>query len=385
VAGAGYLSNLLTWLGDWSENKPRVRQAFKTTIAACLAYLIADGMELPQAFWAAVVAIFVTQANIGASLGQALDWFLGSLVGVVVGGAVAVLVGNGSDLRLIASLAGTVFALSYFAALMPQMRIACVNAAIIILGSSAFGTPIESAGIRMFEVVIGTIVAILTMLLVFPSRAGPALATHISRTLPLYFGLLSDLLEAMLTGRYDQKAVLEINAKIRAAVATNDALSAQVQTEVAGFLADNPDPEALLTALRRLWHTELMLARAVSAPLPSTTLSKLRGGVEELREAVEGLRRQVDEFSAHKEHGAAHIESVQAAIAKLSASITAMRGTEELRRMPMDDAVRLMTFDFALEQLRQNLKDLANRSKDFTRFVGTPGSWMQRLRGLPRP
>ena len=27
--------------------------------------------------------------------------------------------------------------------------------------------------------------------------------------------------------------------------------------------------------------------------------------------------------------------------------------------MPMDDVIRLMTFDFALEQLRQNLKDLA--------------------------
>ena len=58
----------------------------KTTFAACLSYAIVAYFDLPQSFWAAVVAIFVTQANVGASLGQAFYWFLGSLLGVVVGG-----------------------------------------------------------------------------------------------------------------------------------------------------------------------------------------------------------------------------------------------------------------------------------------------------------
>ena len=109
--GAQFLSNLLTWLGDW---QPHVRQALKTTIAACLAYFIAYSLVLPQAFWAAVVAIFVTQANIGASLGLALDWFLGSLIGAVVGGGVAVLVGHAFALQM-AGLAATVLVMAYFA------------------------------------------------------------------------------------------------------------------------------------------------------------------------------------------------------------------------------------------------------------------------------
>ncbi|MHA1573333.1 MAG: FUSC family protein [Alphaproteobacteria bacterium] len=70
-----------------------------TTFAACLSYAIAAYFDLPQSFWAAVVAIFVIQANVGASLGQAFCWFLGSLLGVVVGGL--------ADTKAITVAAGT--------------------------------------------------------------------------------------------------------------------------------------------------------------------------------------------------------------------------------------------------------------------------------------
>jgi len=360
-----------------------VRQAVKTTIAACLAYVIADFLALPQAFWAAVVAILVTQANIGASLGQALDWFSGSLLGAIVGGAVAVLVGDAFAMRL-AGLAATVLVMGYFAASHPQMRIACVNAAIIILGTQAYGPPLTSAGNRVLEVVIGTVVAILTMLLVFPSRAGPALALHISRTLPLYFQLTSDLLNMALAGRYDEKTVAAASANIRAAITTNAALSGEVQTEVAGYLADSPNPEALLTALRRLWHTELMLARAVSRPLPASIQAMLRAGLEALRDAVGALRAEVSEAAGSMKHAAPDIAAVEAAIANLNGKVASMRDSDELRSLPMDDVLRLMTLDFALEQLRQNLKDVANRSHELTKLAGSRIPWGRQLRRLPK-
>jgi len=375
------VSNPLTWLGDWQEVRPRLRQAVKTTIAACLAYLIADFLELPQAFWAAVVAIFVTQANIGASLGLAVDWFIGSLVGALVGGAVAVAIGDSFPLR-VAGLAVTVLVMGYFAAARPQMRIACVNAAIIILGTPVFGTPWASAGIRVLEVVIGTVVAILTMLLVFPARAGPALAAHIANTLPLYFQLTSDLLSMALAGRYDANAVRTASAKIRTAITVNAALGQQAQTEVAGFLADSPNPEALLTALRRLWHTELMLARAVSEPLPANVTTLLGGGLEELRDAVMELRVEVSETLPQSKNATPDIAAVETAIAKLNGAVVSIRDSDALRHMPMDDALRLMTLDFALEQLRQNLKDVANRTHELNKLAGARIPWRKRLRRL---
>ncbi len=375
------MSNPLTWLGDWHDNKPRLRQALKATIAACLSYLIADFFGLPQAFWAAVVAILVTQASIGASLGQAVDWFMGSLVGATVGVVVVVVAGDSFTLRFI-GFAATVLVLAYFASARPQMRIACVNAAIIILGTPAYGPPLAPAGIRVLEVVIGTAVALVTMLLVFPARAGPALAAHIARTLPLYFQLTSDLLTMALAGRYDRNAVVAASANIRAAITMNATLGAQAQTEVAGFLADSPNPEALLTALRRLWHTELMLARVVSEPLPAQVLPHLREGIEELRDAVMNLRVDVSETPVPTRDAAPDIAAVEAAVAKLNGVVVALRDSDALRKMSMDDALRLMTLDFALEQLRQNLKDVANRSHELSRLAGSRIPWRRQLRRL---
>jgi uncharacterized membrane protein YccC len=281
---------------------------------------------------------------------------------------------------MLAGLAGTIFVLGYFAATRPQMRIACVNATIIILTNSSTTTPVASAGMRILEVVIGTAVAIVVMLVILPARAGPVLANHIAHTLPLYFGMLDDLLGAALSGHYDTEGIARTNARIRTAVATNEALSRQVQTEVAGFLADNPDPEALLTALRRLWHTELMIARTVSVPLPADAIARLRPGLEDLRKAIEGLRDQVSTLQASRGGSTKAIAQVEQSVARLSEEIAEMNDSGVLQHMPMDDVMRLMTFDFALEQLRQNVKDLAKRSYDFTRFVGLPVPWTRRLR-----
>lgn len=375
------MSHPSTWLGDWQEMKPRVRQASKATIAACLSYLIADFLDLPQAFWTAVVAIVVTQASIGASLGHALDWFLGSLVGAVVGGAVAVLVGHEFGPRLV-GLAVTVLVMAYFAASRPHMRIACVTATIIILGTAVSGTPLQSATTRIIEVLIGTTVAILTMVLVFPARAGPALADHIGRTLPLYFQFVCDLLDMALTATFDREKVRAASVKIRAAISANEALSEQAQREVAGFLGDSPDPEALLTALRRLWHTELILARVVSQPLPASVLDRLRGGLEELRGVIAKLGADLKEAQARMNGEDLDIADVEAAIAKLSNTVEAMRGTPELRALSTDDMLRLMTLDFALEQLRQSLKDLIHRRRMLTHLAGSRIPWRRQIKRL---
>lgn len=372
----------MSWLGDARDVHPRVRQALKATLAACLAYLIADFLDLPRAFWAAVVAILVTQANVGASLGLAFDWFMGILVGAVIGGAVAIMVGGSFELRLL-GLAASVLVLGYFAAAHPPMRIACVNAAIIILGTPVTTTPIASAGYRVLEVVIGTLVALTVMLVVFPARAGPALAAHISRTLPLYFQLASDLLTMAMEGRYDTAAVAGAAARIRAAISANASLGQQAQTEVAGFLADSPNPEALLTALRRLWHTELILARAVSVPLPGNVQAQLHPGLAKLRDAVSALRVDVSEADgAEGKSVTPDIAAVEAAVGELNAVVSAIRDSDALRAMPMDDAMRLMTLDFALEQLRQNLKDVANRSHELAKLAGARIPWRRQLRKL---
>jgi uncharacterized membrane protein YccC len=356
-----------------------LRQAIQTTIAACVAYLITDAAGLPQGFWAVMTAILVTQANVGASLGLALDRLLGSLLGVVVGGGVALALADLHELKF-AGLAVTVLVLAFFAARRPSLRIACVTAAIVVLGDPRLGPPIASAENRMLEVVIGTLVAVATTLIVFPSRAGPAFAEHVTRTLEPLFAVLRDVLSAALGEPLDGAATAAQAARIRAAFVAGDNLAKEARLEVAGFIADSPDPDAMLRTLRRLWHTEIMLLRAVGQPLPAAAVAKLGPSIEALRGAVDGVAQQL--AARASAYAAPDLSGVESALADFEHQMEEMRARGDTRALTMDEVIRLMAFDFALGQLRLNLRDLAERAPELAAFAGSTYPLLRRLQSL---
>jgi len=373
--------DLTAWVGPRQEAWPRMRQAIQTTVAASVAYFLVDFFGLTQGFWAVMTAILVTQANVGASLGLAVDRLFGSLVGVLVGGAVALALAEAHELKF-ASLAITVLVLAFFAAKRPSLRIACVTAAIVILGDPRLGPPIASAEHRMLEVVIGTVVAITTTLVVFPSRAGPAFAEHVTRTLTPLLQLLSEVLGAALGEPVDAAAVSDQAARIRAAFAAGDNLAKEARLEVAHYIADSPDPDAMLRALRRLWHTEIMLLRATAQPLPEAAVRPLRADVDALRSAIDDLARQLSVPGSG--YVTPNLSAIERALGAFEHHMEEMRARGEIRALAMDDIIRLMAFDFALGQLRLNLRDLAERAPELAAFAGSTYPILRRLQSLPR-
>jgi uncharacterized membrane protein YccC len=373
--------DLPSWVSPPNEAWPRLRQAIQTTIAACISYFIVDALGLPQGFWAVMTAILVTQANVGASIGLALDRLFGSMVGVLVGGAVAVALADAHELKF-AGLAVTVLVLAFFAARRPSLRIASVTAAIVILGDPRLGPPIASAENRMIEVAIGTLVAITTTLIVFPSRAGPAFAEHVTNTLKPLFQLLREVLAAALGTPLDTTAVTAQAAKIRAAFASGDNLAKEARLEVAGFIADSPDPDAMLRTLRRLWHTEIMLMRAVAQPLPELAIKELGPDIGALEAAIDDVSQQL--CSADASYAAPDLSAIETALAAFEQHTEELRARGGLRGLSMDDMIRLMAFDFALGQLRLNLRDLAERVPELAAFAGSTYPLLRRLQSLPR-
>ena len=81
--------------------------------------------------------------------------------------------------------------------------------------------------------------------------------------------------------------------RIRADFAEGDRLAHETRLEVAGYIGDSPDPEAILRALRRLWHTEIMLMRAVAQPLPAQAVAILGPSIEALRAAIDDVAKHL--------------------------------------------------------------------------------------------
>ena len=372
--------DLTPWTGPQTDIWPRLRLAIQTTVAACLSYAIVDALGLQQGFWAVMTAILVTQVNVGASLALAADRLLGSLLGVIVGGGVAVALADAQELKF-AGLAVTVLVLGFFSARRPSLRIACVTAAIVVLGDPRLGPPIASAESRMIEVVVGTVVAILTTLIIFPSRAGPSFAAHVTHTFTPLFEVLRDVLAAAVGGPLDIEAMGAQGTRIRAAFAAGDTLAREARLEVAGYIADSPDPEAILRALRRLWHTEIMLLRSVAQPLPEKA-------VQILGPSIETLRGAVNEVAVHlaapaTAYAPPNLAEVESALAAIEHRTEEMRARGETRDLPMDDIIRLMAFDFALGQLRLNLRDIAERAPELAAFAGSTYPLIRRLQSIP--
>jgi len=168
--------------------------------------------------------------------------------------------------------------------------------------------------------------------------------------------------------------------RIRAAFATGDGLARETRLEVAGYIAEHSDPEAVLRTLRRLWHTEIMLLRAVAQPLPEKAVATLRPAIEALRAALDDVAAQL--AAAATAYAPPDLSRVESALATIEYEMEAMRTRGETRRLLMDDVIRLMTFDFALGQLRLNLRDLAERSPELASFAGSTFPLFRRLQGI---
>ncbi len=348
-----------------SASWPQLRQAIQTAFAATIAYLVADYFALPQGYWAVMTAILVVQASIGASLGLALDRLLATLLGAAAGAALVALFGT-AHLVAAASLFVAVLLLAFLASRRASLRLAPVTAAIVILSDPSHGEPLMAAAYRVVDIGLGSLVALATALLLFPSRAGTALSRHIAGMLPLIARHLDGSLRAALGEPRDNEALFDLNSRVRRALGAGDALAGEARTELAGRLADHADPEALLRTLRRLWNTAMMAARAARSPLPPPAAERLQPALSELRAALaaylDGLATAFRDSCPPPDFA-----PLADTLDRFAAEIVALRRDGVTREMSADAVARLFTLVDAIEQLRQNLKDLADRCDDLQR------------------
>jgi uncharacterized membrane protein YccC len=147
---------------------PNTRLAIQTAIAGVAASYFARFLRLPEGYWAAVSAVIVMQANLGAALKQSWIRIAATAVGLIV--VIPLILLLGENLLVFGLAVLLTVLLCSILHLDDGLRIAAATVAIIILIPRA-GRPLSPAIDRFLEVSFGVIIAILVSKFIWPASA----------------------------------------------------------------------------------------------------------------------------------------------------------------------------------------------------------------------
>lgn len=362
-----FAQRLRTWLQTRLQTRLQIRltarrailtQGARMTVASLATYVLAEALGLPQAFWAVVSALIVTQGSLGGSLKAAFDRFLGSVLGAAYGGAVALALPHQGSVSSAVALVVAVAPLAVAAAHSAGFRVAPITAVIVLLSTTgATLGPLVFALDRILEVGLGCAIGLAASLLVAPARATRAARGQAARTARL----LADQFDAL--GRLDDAAIdaAELPLATRRSLDRLEVLVAEAARERRSRLAAEADPGPLARTLLRLRHDAVVLRRAtrevdLGPDLAGPWLSAAQAAALRLRAIAATLDA--------RGHPPAEDPALAEAIAAYRAAIDERRRRHLTRDLSIDGVGQIFWIAFSLDQLRRNLDDLAARAAE---------------------
>jgi uncharacterized membrane protein YccC len=331
----------------------------RMTVAGLLSFAVAHLFQVTQGYWAVLTAVIVTQSSLGGSLKAVVDRLISTLVGAGWGAAVTFAVPHPDIASTGLALAIALIPLSVLVAFRPSYRVAPVTAVIVLLGHAASGGVVDTAFDRIFEIGLGSVVALAVALTITPVRAHKTLYAAASNA-------LSPMAEQIVTvlggvrSTLDPGVVTRLHDRIRAAIEAANATASEAARERRSYMSDAPDPEPLVRTLRRVSHDLVIIARALPAPLPDPVRDRLAEAATTLGAAF---------ADAMKALGAALVADVapplpaaiDAAFAAFASVMAGMRRDGLTRALEDGDVERVFGLYFGLEELRRNLNELTAR------------------------
>ena len=156
-------------------NRQTLEHVVRTTVAAAVSLLIARAFRLPEAAWAVISTMVVTQSTLGAALTVSSQRFAGTVLGAAAGALLAAYVPSGA----LAFILG-VFALGLVCALLhldrAAYRFAGITLAIIVLVARQRPVWIVATH-RFLEISLGIVIG-LVMVAVWPEGIVDRLGAH---------------------------------------------------------------------------------------------------------------------------------------------------------------------------------------------------------------
>jgi uncharacterized membrane protein YccC len=323
----------------------------------CFTLVLAQALHFPLYLWTVLTAVILTQVSFGRSIKATIDYLIGTLGGVIYAGAVGVLVPHTGEPSLAAALAIAAAPVALLAAIRPAFTVAPVTAVLVILAPTLTHiSPIESAYYRMVEVLLGGAAALAVSFLVFPARAHDLTIEAAARMLELQAQALRELFAGFTRG-LQVPEIDRIQNRVGGAFADLETIGTEAKRERMSYLAWGPDPGPLLRTLLRLRHDLVMIGRAAIEPLPEAFQMRLGPALQSVADtAAKYLRESAVSLIARR--NAPPIEPVERASDTYAAGIEALRKEGLIGSLPAETVERIFALGFALEQLRQNSRDL---------------------------
>jgi uncharacterized membrane protein YccC len=330
--------------------------ALRVTISALSTLALAELMHLKLPLWAVLTSLIVTQMSLGRSIKVASDYLIGTLAGVVYGGALAILVPHDSQWALFAVLALAIAPLAFVAAFKTNFNVLPITAIIVLLvPSMQHVSPMTSALDRVLEVTVGGLVGFVVSLLVFPSRAHALTTDAAADTLERVATALTRLLEHHCAG--EPADIRQINAEIAIFLTRLNATSAEAEHERAARLTSGPDTGPLLRTLLRLRHDIVILGRAVGCELPEAVQARLTPPMRKIAPAVGGFLR-ASGAALRERSQPPPLTEVEQVFAAHSAAFDAVRRDSLIRGTSSETAERFFALGFALDQMHEHLGEV---------------------------
>jgi uncharacterized membrane protein YccC len=337
-----------------------LRLAVRVTSAAVLAFAVARLLGFPHGYWAVITSIIVMQASLGGSLKAAIDRLLGTMAGALYGAAISITIPHDTTLALGTAMVAAILPLALLAAVKPGFKVAPVTAFIVLVPlSGQAAPPLDYALDRIMEITIGSLVGLATSLLVLPARAHHVLAETAARAAQLNADLMVSLVEGLLSDA-GRPGLAAQHAAIRKALVQAENAAEEALRERKSYLTDSPDPEPLVRTLNRLRHDLVMVGRAATRPLPAVLIARLAPKLIGVRDAGSTMLRAMAE--ALRARGPApSLDGFEAALRDYVAEMDAVWKDPATQALAAEDAGRIFALRFALEQMIQDSRDLANR------------------------
>jgi uncharacterized membrane protein YccC len=331
--------------------------ALRVTVAALLALALAQALHLHLPLWAVLTSLIVTQMSLGRSVKVASDYLIGTVGGVVYGGALAILIPHESEWALLAVLALAVAPLAFIASFRANFNVLPVTAIIVLLvPSMQHVSPAASALDRVLEVTVGGAVGFIVSFLLFPSRAHALTIQAAADMLDLMADALSRLLEDH-TRELEPADRRRIHDRIALALTRLNATGAEAEHERNARLTSGPETGPLLRTLLRLRHDIVMLGRAVGCELPEEITARLTPPLSNIEAAgSDFLRTSGAALRAQKPPPP--LDAVEIAFRDYIEEFGAVRRGGMTREMKSEVAERFFALGFALEQLREHLLEV---------------------------